>query len=43
MDLETMVLLVGGVLLAIWLTIIIVMVWIALGSEDTDDYLGKDE
>lgn len=43
MDLETMVLLVGGVLLAIWLTIIIVMVWIVLGSENTDDYLGKDE
>ena len=43
MDIETVVLLVGGVLLAIWLVVIIVMVWIALGSENTDDYLRKDE
>ncbi len=44
MDLETIVLLIGGVLLAIWLTAIIVMVWVTLGTDyGQDDYLGKDE
>ena len=43
MNIETIVLLVGGILLAIWLTIIIVMIWIALGTDyGKDDYLGKD-
>lgn len=43
MDLETIVLLIGGVLLAIWLTAIIVMVWVTLGTDyGQDDYLGKD-
>lgn len=40
MDLETIVLLIGGVLLAIWLTIIIVMIWLALETDyGRDDYL----
>ena len=40
MNIETIVLLIGGVLLAIWLTIIIVMIWIALGTDyGQDDYL----
>lgn len=43
MDLETIVLLIGGVLLAIWLTIIVVMIWLALETDyGRDDYLGKD-
>lgn len=43
MNIETIVLLVGGVLLAMWLTIIIVMIWVALGTDcGQDDYLGKD-
>lgn len=43
MNIETIVLLVGGVLLAIWLTIIIVMIWVALGTDyGCDDFLGKD-
>lgn len=37
MDLETMVLLIGGVLLAIWLTAIIVMVWVTLGTDYEQD------
>ena len=43
MNIETIVLLVGGILLAIWLTIIIVMIWVVLGTDyGQDDYLGKD-